>query len=160
MINVLSLCNLNLFSFVLISIVCVLTKTVFMTKFLYSIKINIPYDSLFLILLAIYLPICATSQISAGFTTSSPTNGCGSLIVDFQDLSTGMPDTWLWDFGNGNTSIQSNPTAIYSSPGVYDVKLIVSNNCNSLGLLEARKLGLKANVLKDQDDNFHQNIHY
>ena len=99
-----------------------------MTKFLHFINTNIQFNSLFLILLAICLPICATSQISAGFTTSSPTNGCGSLIVDFQDLSTGMPDTWLWDFGNGNTSIQSNPTAIYSSPGVYDVKLIVSNN--------------------------------
>lgn len=41
-----------------------------------------------------------------------------------------------------------------------NIKLIVSNNCNSLGLLEASKLGLKPHVLKDQDDNFQQNIHF
>jgi len=70
----------------------------------------------------------ASPQVIADFTTVSANTGCGSLVVDFQDLSTGAPNTWLWDFGNGNSSSLKNPTAIYSSPGVYDVTLTVSNS--------------------------------
>ena len=81
----------------------------------------------FLILIAMLTPISAASQVIAGFTTISANEGCGSLVVEFQDLSTGSPNTWLWDFGNGNTSTQKNPTAIYSSPGFYDVELRVSD---------------------------------
>ena len=57
--------------------------------------------------------ISATSQVIANFTTISDRTGCGSLVVEFQDLSTGSPQTWLWDFGNGNTSTLQNPTTFY-----------------------------------------------
>ena len=32
-----------------------------------------------------------------------------------------------------------------------NIKLIVSNNCNSLGLMEAEKLGLNTHFFTDQD---------
>ncbi|MDC0249604.1 PKD domain-containing protein [Flavobacteriales bacterium] len=84
---------------------------------------------LFLILVAMLISSSASSQqVSADFTTLSATNGCGSLVVEFQDLSSGSPDTWLWDFGNGNSSVLQNPTIIYVDPGMYDVKLTVSNS--------------------------------
>ena len=70
----------------------------------------------------------ASPQVIADFTTLSANTGCGSLVVEFQDLSTGSPDTWLWDFGNGNTSTLKNPTAVYANPGIYDVTLIASNS--------------------------------
>ena len=41
-----------------------------------------------------------------------------------------------------------------------NVKLIVSNNFNSLGLIEAKKLGLNTHVLTDQDDSSLQGIHF
>ncbi|MFC5271909.1 PKD domain-containing protein [Adhaeribacter terreus] len=52
--------------------------------------------------------------------------------VPFQDLSTNSPTSWLWDFGNGTTSTQQNPTATYATttPGTYNVTLI---SCNSFG---------------------------
>ena len=59
---------------------------------------------LFLILVAMLFPNSASPQVIADFTTLSVNNGCGSLVVEFQDLSTGAPDAWLWDFGNGNSS--------------------------------------------------------
>ena len=83
---------------------------------------------LFLILVAMLFSNSASPQVIADFTTVSVNTGCGSLVVDFQDLSTGAPDTWLWDFGNGNTSSLKNPTAIYANLGVYDVTLITSNS--------------------------------
>jgi gliding motility-associated-like protein len=83
----------------------------------------------------------ASPQVNADFTTSSGNNGCGSLVVDFQDLSTGAPDAWLWDFGNGNSSTLKNPTAIYTNPGLFDVILIASNSLTndsktSIGAIE------------------------
>ena len=63
----------------------------------------------------------ATPQVTADFTTITSTTGCGSLVVEFKDLSLGNPTTLLWDFGNGNTSTLKNPTAVYNTPGVYDV---------------------------------------
>ena len=83
---------------------------------------------LFLILAAMLISSSASPQVITDFTTLSVNTGCGSLVVEFQDLSTGAPNSWLWDFGNGNSSTQKNPTVIYANPGVYDVKLITSNS--------------------------------
>ena len=99
---------------------------IFILSFLnQSLKLRIKYTHLsyFLILLTMLLNKNATSQVAANFTTVSNNTGCGSLVVQFQDLSTGNPDTWLWDFGNGNISTQQNPIAIYSSSGSFDVTL-------------------------------------
>ena len=41
-----------------------------------------------------------------------------------------------------------------------NIKLIVSNNCNSLGLMEAEKLGLNTHFFTDQDGNIQQGIHF
>jgi len=49
-------------------------------------------------------------------------------IIDFMDYSTNLPDTWYWDFGDGNSSNTQNPTHVYTSNGSYSVKLIVSNS--------------------------------
>ena len=42
-------------------------------------------------------------------------------------------NTFLWDFGDNSTSTETNPTHYYTSPGTYEVQLIVSdsNNCFS-----------------------------
>lgn len=59
--------------------------------------------------------------------TGSPLAGCSPLIVNFQNLSTGNPTSWSWDFGNGNTSTLQNPVATYFTPGTYTVKLTATN---------------------------------
>ena len=50
-----------------------------------------------------------------------------SLTVVFTDLSTNSPSSWKWDFGDGNTSSQKDPSHTYQNTGNYTVKLIVSN---------------------------------
>ena len=52
------------------------------------------------------------------FTTSH-------LSVTFTDTSAGPPTSWLWDFGDGNTSTQQNPSYNYANPGTYKVCLTV-----------------------------------
>lgn len=39
--------------------------------------------------------------------------------------------TYFWNFGDGNTSTDVNPTHTYASPGTYQVMLIATNDCNS-----------------------------
>ena len=49
-------------------------------------------------------------------------------LVQFNDLSTGFPDSWLWDFGDGSTSGLQNPAHAYLEPGSYEVCLTIIHN--------------------------------
>ena len=46
--------------------------------------------------------------------------------VSFEDLSDGMPTSWEWDFGNGETSVERDPTVTFDADGDYLVSLTVS----------------------------------
>ncbi|MBT4737945.1 MAG: PKD domain-containing protein [Flavobacteriales bacterium] len=78
-----------------------------------------------------------TSQVVSDFTTTNSNTGCGSLVVEFEDLSTGNPNSWLWDFGNGITSTQQNPVVVYANEGFYSVSLSISDAVTS-GVMENR----------------------
>jgi PKD repeat protein len=43
------------------------------------------------------------------------------------DQSTGGPQSWAWDFGDGNSSNQQFPTHVYLQDGTYTVQLIAGN---------------------------------
>lgn len=55
----------------------------------------------------------------------SHTSGCTPLQVQFSDNSNGAI-SWLWDFGNGYTSGQQNPSHTYTAGGLYDIQLIAT----------------------------------
>lgn len=65
--------------------------------------------------------------LSANFT-AAPIAGCSPLVVNFQDLSSGDPTEWRWEFGNGNSSALQHPAATYFTPGTYTVSLTVTND--------------------------------
>jgi len=47
--------------------------------------------------------------------------------IQFKDTSANIPTSWLWDFGDGTTSTEQNPTHVYTKTGTYTVKLTVTN---------------------------------
>jgi PKD repeat protein len=47
--------------------------------------------------------------------------------ISFIDTSKGLPTSWIWDFGDGNTSTEQNPTHVYGAIGGYTVTLTVEN---------------------------------
>lgn len=70
-------------------------------------------------------------------------SGCDSIFeggtINFTDLSTGVPNplTWNWDFGDGGSSTQQNPTHQYLTAGTYTVKLVVSNGALTDSVIKA-----------------------
>jgi len=59
--------------------------------------------------------------------SSSLTNVTEGDIIQFTDLSTNHPDTWLWNFGDGGSSILQNPTYTFNTAGTYSVSLDAGN---------------------------------
>jgi gliding motility-associated-like protein len=82
------------------------------------------------LLLTLSITILSTAsfaQLTADFSANK-IQGCDVLgNVVFTDLSTGSPTSWLWDFGNGNSSTLQSPTANFSNVGNYNIKLTVTN---------------------------------
>jgi len=66
----------------------------------------------------------AQDPLEAAFT-ADPTTGEAPLTVNFTDESTGNIEEWMWDFGDGGTSMDQNPTHQYSEAGSYTVTLNV-----------------------------------
>ena len=78
---------------------------------------------LFLLYPAAWRSISIQAQDPVANFTANNTSGCGPLRVTFTDQSAGAPDSWSWDFGNGQLSILQNPTITYSQPGTYTVRV-------------------------------------
>jgi len=80
----------------------------------------------------------ATSNITptpspvAAFSTQASPVGCAvPFNVDFVNNSTGVNLTYQWNFGDGGTSTQANPSHTYNSLGTYNVSLTVTDpNCS------------------------------
>jgi len=67
------------------------------------------------------------SGMTADFS-ASPMRGCVPLDVQFTDESTGEPTSWSWNFGDGETSDESDPLHTYLSPGSYTVSLTATGS--------------------------------
>lgn len=63
-------------------------------------------------------------RVDAAFTVA-PLSGPAPLQVAFLDQSTGDITQWQWNFGDGATSTERNPTHLYTTPGAYQVVLSV-----------------------------------
>jgi PKD repeat protein len=71
------------------------------------------------------ITVADTAQV-ADFSANA-TSGPEPLTVSFTDTSTSYDgiDSWSWDFGDGETSNQQNPSHTYTQDGVYTVELTV-----------------------------------
>ncbi len=76
---------------------------------------------------ALHTPFQPTANLFTAVTTTLP----GGNGTQFTDLSTGVPSQWQWTFQGGNpaSSTSQNPLPVrYTTPGVYDVSLTVTND--------------------------------
>jgi PKD repeat protein len=75
-----------------------------------------------------------------------PNKGPASLMVRFQNFTTGDPVRFLWDFGDGTTSVERSPIHTYTQDGIYSVRL---NVITSLG---AQGIASKSNYITVSDE--------
>jgi glucose/arabinose dehydrogenase len=68
---------------------------------------------------------------------ASPTSGPPPLDVGFSSAGSsdpeGQPLTYSWDFGDGGTSTDANPSHSYAAAGRYTVRLTTSDGTNQTG---------------------------
>lgn len=69
----------------------------------------------------------AQSKPTADYDSASPLSGCVPLKVSFINKSIAA-NWYLWEFGDGGTSDDENPSYTYYVPGTYVVKLKVGSN--------------------------------
>ena len=74
------------------------------------------------------------------------------LAAIFMDASDGNAVSWLWDFGDGQTSVEQNPVHIYTSPGNYQVSLTVTDATNATST-ETKPNYVRAVVYEKNIDN-------
>jgi len=67
-------------------------------------------------------PSIPTARFSADIMA-----GLQPLEIQFQDISTGETAQWLWEFGDGDTSLAQHPIHVYEEPGNYTVKLTITD---------------------------------
>ena len=65
--------------------------------------------------------------IIPGFTFNLIKSCAADTLVVTNTSSPASDLTYFWDFGDGGTSAATNPVHIYYLPGVYNIKLIITN---------------------------------
>jgi len=74
-------------------------------------------------------------QLRADFSIIGGT-GCLPLAVKFNDLSSGNPDRWVWEAGDGRISTLREPSFLYLEPGEFTVKLTVYKGATDSASIE------------------------
>ncbi|HOV72688.1 MAG TPA: PKD domain-containing protein, partial [Candidatus Hydrogenedentes bacterium] len=80
--------------------------------------------------------VCLTAQgiLPMADFTALPLSGQAPLHVQFTDASkpgSSSITAWAWNFGDGGSSTQQNPTHTYAAPGSYTVGLTVTTSLGS-----------------------------
>lgn len=78
----------------------------------------------------------AASAPVAAFV-SNVTGGTVPFSVQFVDLSTNSPVSWVWSFGDGNASTLQSPAHTYLTAGTYTVTLTATNAAGSSTVTKA-----------------------
>ncbi len=86
-------------------------------------------------------PSPGPQPLKADFT-GEPTSGTKNTTVQFTSQSTGSINSWLWNFGDGETSIDPNPSHTYTDARTYTVSLTVNGPDGSDTEIKSRYIKL------------------
>lgn len=68
---------------------------------------------------------CKTIIVTGYVAPSALFSFSGDPVTTFTDLSTGSPNSWLWNFGDGGVSTLENPSHVYATNGIFNVCLSI-----------------------------------
>jgi PKD repeat protein len=93
------------------------------------------------------LPPAPVADFSADGTA-----GTAPYTVRFTDTSTGLATSWIWDFGDGNTSTRENPEYTFLTPGNFTVTMTAKNRGGSSTKTLDTPVTVKARVIRPGPD--------
>jgi len=100
----------------------------------YTVELNIG-DEIGDVLPAVQTITIVNDAPVAGFSADPTSSSTYPVQVQFTDESTGVVDSWLWElFRDGKvvgTSSEQNPVITFTVPGIYSIRLTVTNNGGS-----------------------------
>jgi PKD repeat protein len=86
------------------------------------------WDAALAVKAAIICPEIQVEEPPIADFSANVTSVCAGTAVNFTDLSTNNPTSWIWNFGDGTpNSTEQNPTHTYADGGSYTVTLTASN---------------------------------
>jgi PKD repeat protein len=71
-----------------------------------------------------------SANVDAAFDFAPTRASTGEAVV-FHDGSSGLPNSWFWQFGDGSISTQQHPTHVFSRAGTFNVTLTAGNLTSS-----------------------------
>lgn len=92
--------------------------------------------------------LCGDGQLKpvAGYSFSQNDN-----LVQFHNESR-YGTSYTWDFGDGITSTEANPSHTYAEPGFYNVSLSVHNYCCDNAATETLNIGMATGLQQTNED--------
>jgi hypothetical protein len=92
--------------------------------------------------------VAGAGQVTTNFS-ASPSSGVVPLSVQFTDTSTGGPDAWAWDFGDGSPiSTQQHPVHTYTAPGSYTVTLTITIATDTYSIVRSNYIDVTPPLLE------------
>ena len=99
---------------------------------------SIPYGLIFIAIATFILSSCSKEEIRPTFPLSAEIfHSVDDMQVAFTAL-THSATSWLWDFGDGNTSAEQNPVHVYDDGGYYIATLTASDNSGNTEVSEVK----------------------
>src|SRR5829696_2197471 len=83
----------------------------------------------FIAAVGLLLSLKSFAQCTADFNVTI--SGSYAGFTDMSFTTQGTITSYYWRFGDGTTSTATNPSHIYSSPGIYQVMHVVQNNLST-----------------------------
>ena len=104
-----------------------------------------------LLTLALTFENCSKEVLPDAQFTFSPTSAMVYEEVQFTNRSTDA-DSYLWDFGGGNTTTEANPLVTFTTAGEYTVRLTATNGDGST--FKESKITISGSTYMLDDDEF------
>lgn len=95
-------------------------------------------------------PVQVYSQAAADFVMNPEEEGCTPVEVTFINKSTGSGNTYAWDFGDGESSLETDPLHTFRTGeqmSVFEIALVAVNRCTPDGSRAVRRLKVKPNSI-------------
>jgi PKD repeat protein len=98
-----------------------------------------------------YITISAPIVAPVTAFSGTPISGTAPLTVTFTDASTNVPTSWVWGFGDSNTTNTTvqNPVHTYTMAGTYTVNLTATNAGGSNTTTRSGYITVTTGILPD-----------